>query len=64
LQFVILGSLSVTLNTLADIAVAFAASGIRDGAAARPTLIRGLRQASGAGMIALGAGLVLAKRPT
>src|SRR3954467_9957837 len=40
LQFALLGAVSVALNTLADIAVAFAASGIRDGAAARPALVR------------------------
>jgi threonine/homoserine/homoserine lactone efflux protein len=63
LQFVVLGLLSVALNTLADIAVAFAAGGIRQGAAARPTLVRRLREGSGAAMIALGLGLALAKRP-
>jgi threonine/homoserine/homoserine lactone efflux protein len=63
LQFVVLGFVSVTLNTLADVLVAFAASGIREGAAARPALVRRLRQASGAAMIALGLGLVLARRP-
>lgn len=63
LQFVMLGFVSVALNTVADIVVAFAASGIRDGAAARPALIRRLRQGSGTAMIALGIGLALAKRP-
>ncbi|PSC04550.1 RhtB family transporter [Alsobacter soli] len=63
LQFVVLGFVSVALNTLADIVVAFGASGIRNGAAARPALVRRLREASGAGMIALGLGLALAKRP-
>ena len=63
LQFVVLGSVSVALNTLADIVVAFAAGGIRDGAAARPLLVRRLRQGSGAAMIALGLGLSLARRP-
>jgi threonine/homoserine/homoserine lactone efflux protein len=63
LQFVVLGFVSVALNTLADIVVAFAASGIREGAAARAGLIRRLREASGAAMIALGIGLALAKRP-
>ena len=63
LQFVVLGSVSVALNTLADVVVAFAASGIREGAAARPALIRRLRETSGAAMIALGVGLALAKRP-
>lgn len=63
LQFVVLGFVSVALNTLADIVVAFAASGIREGAAARPGLIRRLQEASGGAMIALGVGLALAKRP-
>lgn len=63
LQFVVLGFVSVTLNTLADIVVAFAAGGIREGATARPHLIRRLRQGSGGAMIALGLGLALAKRP-
>ncbi|MCC6467227.1 MAG: LysE family translocator [Alphaproteobacteria bacterium] len=63
LQFVALGFVSVALNTLADIVVALAASRIRQGATARPALIRRLRQASGAAMIALGIGLALAKRP-
>jgi threonine/homoserine/homoserine lactone efflux protein len=62
LQFVVLGAISVALNTLADVVVAFAASGIREGATARPALIRRLR-ASGAAMIALGVCLALAKRP-
>jgi hypothetical protein len=44
--------------------VAFAANGIREGAAARPALIRRLREASGAAMMALGIGLALAKRPS
>ncbi len=63
LQFVVLGFVSVSLNTLADIVVAFAASRIRDGAAARPLLIRRLREASGAAMVALGVGLAVARRP-
>lgn len=62
-QFVVLGSVSVLLNTLADIFVAFLASEIRDGAKAGPVLIRRLRQGSGAGMVALGVGLALARRP-
>jgi threonine/homoserine/homoserine lactone efflux protein len=63
LQFVVLGFVSVALNTLADIVVAFAASRIRDGATARPGLIRRLREVSGGAMVALGVGLALAKRP-
>lgn len=63
LQFVVLGFISVAFNTLADVVVAFAAGGIREGAVARPALVRRLREASGAAMIALGIGLTLAKRP-
>ncbi|MBV8429182.1 MAG: LysE family translocator [Hyphomicrobiales bacterium] len=62
-QFMMLGFVSVSLNTLADLAVTFAASGIREGAASRPTVIRRLREASGTAMIMLGLGLALAKRP-
>lgn len=62
-QFVVLGFISVALNTLADVVVAFAASSIRDGAATRPNLVRRLREGSGAAMVALGLGLALAKRP-
>ena len=63
LQFVILGFISVALNTLADIAVAFAAGSLREGAAARPNMIRRLREGSGAAMVLLGVGLAVAKRP-
>lgn len=62
-QFVVLGLVSVALNTLADIAVALAASGVRQGAVARPASIRRLREASGAALIVLGFGLALVKRP-
>lgn len=63
LQYVWLGGISVVLNTLADVVVAYVASGVRQGAAARPELIRRLRQGSGAAMAALGVGLALARRP-
>jgi threonine/homoserine/homoserine lactone efflux protein len=63
IQFVVMGFVSVALNTLADIVVVFAANGIREGAGARPSLVRRQREASGAGMIVLGIGLSLAKRP-
>ncbi len=63
LQLVVLGSVSIALNTLADIVVAVVASGIQDGAAARPGLIRRPREASGGAMVALGVGLALAKHP-
>ncbi|WBV44384.1 LysE family translocator [Pseudoroseomonas cervicalis] len=63
LQFALLGLLSVLLNTLADLAIACLAGRVRQGAAARPALIRRLREASGAAMVALGLGLALARRP-
>ncbi len=65
LQFATLGLISVVLNMLADIAVAFAfaAGGVRAGVASRPGLVRRLREASGAAMAALGLGLLLARRP-
>lgn len=62
-QFVVLGVISVALNTAADVVVAFLAGRLRDGAGARPGLVRRLREASGAAMVALGVGLALAKRP-
>ncbi|MFC3125374.1 LysE family translocator [Pseudoroseomonas globiformis] len=62
-QFVLLGLVSVALNTLADLVVAFAAGGIRQGAVARPALIRRLREASGAATVALGVALAAARRP-
>ena len=63
LQFMVLGFLSIALNTAADIVVAFVAGRIRKGAAARPGLVRRLREGSGGLMIALGLGLALARRP-
>lgn len=63
LQFVVLGFISVALNTLADIVVAFGTGGIVKGAATRPVLVRRLREASGGAMVALGLGLTLARRP-
>jgi len=64
LQFAVLGSVSVLLNTLVDVVVAFAAARIRSGVAGRAGLVRRLREASGGAMIALGLGLALARRPT
>ncbi len=63
LQFVVLGFLSVVLNTLVDVGVAFGAGRLRSGAAARPALVRRLREASGGAMMALGVGLAFARRP-
>ncbi|WP_296740725.1 LysE family translocator [Mesorhizobium sp.] len=63
LQFMALGFVSVTLNTLVDVVVAFAASRLRQRAAGRSNVIRRLREASGGAMIVLGIGLAIAKRP-
>jgi threonine/homoserine/homoserine lactone efflux protein len=63
LQFVMLGFISVVLNTLGDLVAVVLAWRIRQGAAARPKLISRLRQSSGWAMIALGLGLSLARRP-
>jgi threonine/homoserine/homoserine lactone efflux protein len=63
LQFVALGFVSVALNTLADAMVVLAANRIRESARARPNVIRRIREASGGGMIALGVGLALTRRP-
>lgn len=63
LQFALLGIVSVGLNTAADIVVALLAGRLRDGATARPNLIRRLREASGGAMVLLAGILVLAKRP-
>lgn len=62
-QIVLLGATSVALNTLADFAVALAAGQVRALLLGRPALLRRFRQASGAMFVALGAGLLLTRRP-
>ena len=62
LQFVILGLISVLLNTLADVAVVLMAARARDSLSQRPTVIRRLREASGVVLCGLGASLALARR--
>lgn len=62
-QFAGLGLVSVLLNTLADLAVCLAAGAVQAGARANPRLIGRLRAGSGAAMIGLGCGLLLAERP-
>ena len=64
LPFVVLGLVSVALNTLADVIVALAAARLRSGATGRPGLVARLRIGSGAAMVALGLGLAVARRPT
>jgi threonine/homoserine/homoserine lactone efflux protein len=63
LQFVVLGLVSVGLNTLVDVVVAFMAARARDGFARGPKIIRRLRETSGLVMCGLGAALALARRP-
>ena len=63
LQFLVLGLISVTLNTGADLVVAFIAARARAAAIARPTLLRRLRQGSGLLIGSLGLSLLFARRP-
>ncbi len=63
-QFVVLGLLSVALNTTADIAVTCGAAIARTSLAGRPSLIVRARQASGVLMCGLGASLLFARRST
>jgi threonine/homoserine/homoserine lactone efflux protein len=63
LQFILLGTISVTMNTAVDVVVTYAAAHLRDRLAGRPGILTRLRQASGALLCALGVTLALAKRP-
>jgi threonine/homoserine/homoserine lactone efflux protein len=61
-QFVVLGLISVALNTSVDLIVAFWAAKARTGLAKGPSLLTKTRQASGALMCGLGATLLFARR--
>jgi len=63
LQFILLGTISVVMNTAIDVVVVYGASAVRERLAARPGIITRLRQTSGAVLCALGVTLALAKRP-
>ena len=63
LQFMALGLISVTLNTIADVIVVVAASTARAHLARRPVFVRRLRQGSGLFIAGLGISLALARRP-
>ncbi|WP_218013869.1 hypothetical protein [Rubellimicrobium rubrum] len=63
LQFILLGVISVTLNTGADLIVAAIAGRVHSGLSARPNLVHRLREVSGGAMVLLGVGLLLARRP-
>jgi threonine/homoserine/homoserine lactone efflux protein len=63
LQFVVLGLISVALNTAVDVVVAMLASRARSLAMGRPTMLRRLRTAAGGLVAALGLALLFARRP-
>ncbi len=63
LQFVVLGLISVTLNTAVDVVVTFLAARARAAAVARPGLLRRLRQGAGLAIASLGVSLFFARRP-
>ena len=62
-QFIVLGLVSVGLNTAVDVVVACAAAKVRESAIHHPKRVRRLREASGGAMVALGLGLLFARRP-
>ncbi|MGM4954324.1 LysE family translocator [Bradyrhizobium barranii] len=61
-QFIVLGLISVGLNTSVDLIVTYWAAKARDGFAKRPSFVAKTRQASGAIMCGLGATLLFARR--
>jgi len=63
LQFVVLGLITVTFNTTADVVVALLASRARSMAVARPLLLRRLRQGAAFAIASLGLSLFFARRP-
>jgi threonine/homoserine/homoserine lactone efflux protein len=63
LQFVVLGLISVALNTLADIVVVSMAGSVRGGLMGRPILIKRMREGSAAVLCTLGISLAFARRP-
>lgn len=62
-QFIVLGVVSVALNTAVDLVVAFTAGKVREGADVYPKRIQRIREASGCAMVVLGLGLLIARRP-
>jgi threonine/homoserine/homoserine lactone efflux protein len=63
LQFLLLGLVSVILNTAADVAVVVVASRARSMAVTQPSLLRRLRQGAGLAIASLGLALLFARRP-
>ena len=64
LQFMTLGLISVTLNTLADVVVVMMAATARDVLVRRPHLFQRLKQGSGLFIAGLGISLALVRRPS
>ena len=62
LQFIVLGTISVGLNTGVDAVVAYYAANARASLSNRPSLIVKMRRTSGAVMFGLGASLLLVRR--
>lgn len=63
LQFLVLGLISVGLNTAVDVVVALLASRARSIAMGRPTMLRRLRTVAGGLIAGLGLALLFARRP-
>ncbi|MDO8976175.1 LysE family translocator [Reyranella sp.] len=63
LQFLVLGLISVALNTAVDVVVALLASRARSIAIGRPTMLRRLSMAAGGLIASLGLALLFARRP-
>jgi threonine/homoserine/homoserine lactone efflux protein len=63
LQFIALGLISVTLNTLADVIVVAIAASARATLSRKPELVQRLRQGSGLFIAGLGVSLALTRRP-
>jgi threonine/homoserine/homoserine lactone efflux protein len=63
LQFMVLGLISVALNTLFDVIVVMMAATARGSLTRRPNLLQRLRQGSGLFIAGLGISLALARRP-
>lgn len=63
MQFVVLGAISVGLNTAVDAVVVLGAVRIRDAVLGAPRVMRRVQQGSGAILVALGLSLLLARRP-
>lgn len=62
LQFVVLGAISVALNTLADVCVVVGAGRVRQAFTDRPALRKRLQQASGGVLVSLGVSIAATGR--